>query len=201
MVGPGHLGDMVDMVGDLRQGDRRRGMLAFPLRQRRRRLVGLADVQPAVRRRAQQRLLARCFGGPMAIGVRNINLGKVDHHHAAVGRHQLEHLVRDIARMIVERAGAGMREDHRRAADAQGVAHRGFADMRQIDQHAQPVEFVHHGDAERRQPAMQRNIGRRIRPCNILDMGQRQITRAQLVIGAQHRQIGIDLAAAFDPDQ
>ena len=56
-------------------------------------------------------------------------------------------------------------------------------------------------DAERRQSAVQRIVGRRIGPVERLDVGQRQIAGAELVIGAQHRQVGVDVAAALDADQ
>ena len=136
----------------------------------------------------------------MAMRLGQIGRREIDHHDAAIGRDQLEHLVRDVARMIVERARARMREDHRRLADAQRVAHRASLTWLQIDQHAEPVELVHHRLAERGEPVMLGIVGRRIRPFDRLGVGQRQIARAEIMIGAQHREAVVDLAAALDAD-
>ncbi len=92
-----------------------------------------------------------------------------------------------------------MRKDHRRLGDAQRVLHRRLADMREIDQHADPVQFAHHRLAERGQAVMLGIVGGAVGPVDRLRMGQRQIAGAEQFIGAQHREARVDLAAALDP--
>ena len=48
---------------------------------------------------------------------------EVDHDHAVVGLHEFEHVVRDVAGVIGDAAGRGVREDHRGFRDLERRLH------------------------------------------------------------------------------
>ena len=77
------------------------------------------------------------------------------HHHAAV----LERpriVVGHVARCVAERPRRGMGEDHRRVRTRERVVHRLRRDVRQVDQHAEPVHLAHDVAAEGGEPAVRR---------------------------------------------
>ena len=92
-----------------------------------------------------------------------------------------------------------MREDHRRSGRGERRPHRALADVRQIDQHPDPVQLQHHLLAEIGEAVVPGIVGRRIRPVDRARVGERQIAGAERGIGAQDRQIAVDLPAALDP--
>ena len=73
--------------------------------------------------------------------------------------------------------------------------------MAEIDQHPQPVHLAHHIAAKIGQSAMDRGIGRCIRPGQVLEVGYRHIPRAKRIHLAQHRQRAADRMATFHSDQ
>ena len=178
-----------------------RGCLSVPGRQRRFGALRLADVQADVGRIVE----ARPFGGvvriPVIAGVGHVARRKVDHDHAAIGGHRAQNVVRNIARMIDQRARRGVREDHRRFARRQRGLHRFGRHMAEIHQHPEAIHFVDDFDAERRKTVMHGRIGRRVRPSGIEGVRQSHVARAGVVHLAQRGQRVVDLMAAFDADQ
>ena len=103
--------------------------------------------------------------------------------------------------MIDERAGGGVGKDDRRLAHRERRLHGFGRDMAQIDEHAEPVHFPHHLDAERRQ-AMMRGVSVAESAQSVLRVvRQRHIARAEVVHLPQHGEGVVDLMAAFDADQ
>ena len=200
MVDARDLGDMVDMVGDHRQGDDRFGIGLFPFRQRLLRALGITDIEAAKGRGVIAGHFRAARRAPDPAGLRHILRREIDHDHAAIGRDLLQDRVGHVARCVAQGARAGMGEDDWCLADLQCVQHHAFADMGEVDQHAQAVEFMHHRLAERGEAVMLRIVGGAVGPGDGPAVGQRQIAGAKVMIGAQHGQAAVDLAAAFDPD-
>ena len=103
--------------------------------------------------------------------------------------------------MIIERARTRMRKHDWRFRHAQCIEHRRLAHVTQIDQHAEAVELEHDRLAERGEPIVLGIVRRGIRPLEVPGMRQREVTRAERAIRAQHAEAAIDLAAAFHADQ
>ena len=61
-----------------------------------------------------------------------------------------EHVVGHVARVVAQRTRAGVAEDHRRARWRERGPHRRGRDVREVDEHAEPVHLAHDLDAERR---------------------------------------------------
>ena len=123
------------------------------------------------------------------------------HHHAAVGLDAGEDGVGHVARHVVQRPRGGMREDDGRLRDAQRVVHRLRRDVRQVDQHAQPVHLTHDFLAEAREPAVGGGAGGAVRPVQGHVVRERHVAHAQVVVRAQRAQRVLDGVAALDPER
>ena len=99
--------------------------------------------------------------------------------------------------MVDQGAGARVGEDHRRLRDVEDLAHHVRRDVREVDQHAQPVHLAHHLAAERREPAVRRRVGRRVGPVGVPAVGERHVAHAELVVGAQRAEAVLDRLAAL----
>ena len=102
-----------------------------------------------------------------------------DHADAAVAGQSGQHVVRHVARMITDRPGRGVAEDHRRGGGVQRVVHRGRRHVGQVDQHAEPVHLGDHLAAEVGQPAVHRFVGGRVGPVGVLVVGQGEVADAR----------------------
>ena len=107
------------------------------------------------------------------------------HDDSAISRDSAQDRVGNVARNIDQRSRSGMRENYRRPADVQCVAHRARRDVRQIDQHAQPVHLAHDAVAERRQATVLGGIERGIGPVESHVVGKRHVAHAEVVVRAQ----------------
>ena len=158
-------------------------------------------MQPAKGRRIVAGDLGAAVRAPDPARLRHILSREIHHHHAAIGRHLLQHCVRHVARRVAQRPRIGVGEDHRRLRHAQRVQHRRLADMAEVHQHAQAIEFMHHRLAKGGEAVMLRIVRRAVGPADGAAVRQRQIGCSEPPIGAQHRQAAVDLPAALDPDQ
>jgi hypothetical protein len=122
---------------------------------------------------------------------------EVDHHHATIGGKQAQHVVRDVARMRIEREGVRMREDDRGAGHLKRVLHRRRGDMAEVDQHAEPVHLGDVGGACGADAVVLRLVRCAVRPVGGLVVGQRHVTDAKIVEAAQRGHRAADLAATL----
>src|SRR5690606_7924237 len=123
------------------------------------------------------------------------------HRHTAVGGQPFQHVVGDVARVVADRAGGGVREDHRRGGGVQRVPHGGGGDVGEVDQHAEPVHLPHDLAAERGQAARPGLVGRRVGPVHVVVVGERQIAHAEVVQPPQGAQGVGDRVAALRAHQ
>ncbi len=94
-----------------------------------------------------------------------------------------------------------VREDHRRLGHVQRIMHRGNRDMRQVDQHADPLHLADHVPAEPAQPAGLRLVGSRIGPADVGVVGQGHVPHAERVEHPQHAERPGDRVAALGAEQ
>ena len=87
-----------------------------------------------------------------------------DLDHAARVAQRIELRIVHVARMVAQGTDAGMRGHHRRARHVRRLQHRVARDVRDIDQHAEPVELGDRGAAERAETAVL-GFGRRRDRC------------------------------------
>ena len=66
-----------------------------------------------------------------------------DHDDPAVGSQQPQHIIGDVAAMVVESARIGVRKDDGRFAHSNRVEHCLGGRVAQIDQHAEPIHLAH----------------------------------------------------------
>ncbi len=187
---------MVDMVGDVLDRDRRCGVGGFPFRDPGfDRLAVVAD----------DGLEPRFLGGLQRFILqprgRQEDRHPIGHHHSAIGGEQAQHIVRDVARVIVNPARRGVGEDHRRAAGRNRLTHHLGRDVAEVDQHSEAVHFGDDLETERREAVPLGIVGRAVGPFGGLVMGQSHVARAQAVELTQCGQAAADLAPALDPDQ
>ncbi|GAA1605009.1 hypothetical protein GCM10009828_034970 [Actinoplanes couchii] len=123
------------------------------------------------------------------------------HAHPAVAGQPGQHVVRHVARVAADRPRRRMTEDHRGAGGVQGGTHSGVGDVRQVDEHADPVHLGHHLAAEVAEPADPGHVGGAVRPAGVLVVGQGQVADAQLVQHPQDGQRVADAVPALGPDQ
>jgi small ligand-binding sensory domain FIST len=189
------LADVLDVVGDLGQRGLGSGVGGLP--------IGLEAVQlvEVLRVKAAARGLGLEAGRPVRAVLRHEARHERDHADAAVPGQPGQHLVGHIPRVVADRAGAGMREDHRGRGDVQGVAHRGRRGVRQVDQHADPLHLADHVAAEVGQPAGRRLVGGRVGPADVRVVGERHIPHAQRVQHPQRAERARDRVAALGAEQ
>ena len=126
---------------------------------------------------------------------------EVDHHHAVVLLHQLQDIVRHIARVRRQRECRRMRGDQRRLRDLQGVPHGVSRDVRNVHEHAEAIHLAHDVFAERCQAVVPGNVSRGISPIERIGMRQRHVASAERMQHAQDGERVIDGMAAFDADE
>ena len=97
--------------------------------------------------------------GPLADGVVDELRHEGHHAHAAVAWEQTQDIVGHVAHVGGLRKGAGVAEDHRRGRRRQRVAHRAGGDVREVDEHAEPIALANHLPTEGRQPTEPRRLG------------------------------------------
>ena len=122
------------------------------------------------------------------------------HDDAAVLRHARENRVGHVARMIDERARAGVREDHRRLGDVERGAHRPGRDVRQVDEHAEAVHLAHDFPAEWREAAVLRRVERGVGPVERHVVRERHVARAECVVRAQQGERILNRVAALEAE-
>ena len=128
-------------------------------------------------------------GGELVVigvdGLRNEARHERHHDDAAILGHVGENRVGDVARVVDERARGGVREDHGRRGDVEGGAHRARRYVREIDEHAEPVHLAHDLASKWRKAVVLRGVERRVGPIERDVVGERHVTRAQGVVGAE----------------
>ncbi len=201
MIRAGHDADVLDVIGHVLERSGRRRVLGLPALQRRGDALGLPDVETPEGRTVEACLLGSEFGTPAPPRLGDVVGQEINHHDTAVGCDQPEHRVAHIARMIYQRARRGVREDDRRRRHPQRRAHGLLGDVRQVDQHAEAVHLAHYRLTEGCEPMVRRGIGGGIRPGGVGGVGERHVARAEVVVGAQHRERVIDLVATLHADQ
>ena len=108
-------------------------------------------------------------------------------YHAARTTDQLDDVVGHVARHVAERAGVRVREDHRRARDLDRLAHRVLGHVREVDEHAEPVQLADHLLAERRQPAVRAQPGPRVGPGRVVVVREGEVARRRAPPGPAAR--------------
>ena len=150
------VGNAVEIAADARHGRGRRparharyGRRPADVGRRARGLAASHAFTPGLDRGlagAVDGLEPRFLGGATADPVPHVGRDEagdeIDHHHAAIGGQQAEHVVGDVARMAVHAARRAVRKDHRRPAGGDRVAHRVGRNVAQVDQHAEPVHLA-----------------------------------------------------------
>ena len=190
-------GDMIDMVGDLRHRSHGFGMRLHPCLDR--------GVQFRLRMASEHSRRTRFFG--VAVGrpfpdrLIHIIGREIDHHHAAVLRHSGEHRVAHIARMAVDRLRTRVREDDGRLRYIEGIHHRHFADVTEIDQHADAIHLADDAFAVGGEAVMLRDVRGGIGPVRGLEVSERHIAGAEIVEHAQRGEAVPHLMTALDPDE
>ena len=149
--------------------------------------------------RFKPRLLARAIGVPYPCFLAQEPRHESDHDNPSIITQTLQHAVRYIARMAVQRAGRRMTENDRRADGIKRVMHGLFTDMAKIDQHADAIHLAQHILTEICQAIVARLVRRTVRPAERLGMGNRHIPRAQIIGLTQHGQTRADRMAPFHP--
>ena len=158
--------------------------------------LGIARIE-----RLETRLLGVVESVPAPHRLRGEGGDKGHHHHPAVLGQQAEDVVRHVARMVVQGAGRGVGEDHRRRRDGDRLPHRLGRHVREVDQHAEPVHLAHHLLAEAGETAVLGRVGRRVGPVGVLGMGERHVTRARHVELAQGGERVVDRMPPLHADQ
>lgn len=79
----------------------------------------------------------------------------------------------------------------------QRIAHGVGADVRDIDEHADAVQLLHHSLAEFGEAEVQRTVGSGVGPIHVVPMRERQITAAQFIKHTQGRRRILDHVAAL----
>ncbi len=114
---------------------------------------------------------------------------------------RLEYVVGHVPRYVADRAGRRVAEDHRRAGHPQRVPHGVGGDVREVDQHADPVHLPDDLLAELVQPAEHRLVGRGVRPGHVVVVRERHVPNTQLAHDPQHPERLTDRVPALHPHQ
>ena len=156
---------------------------------------------------------------------------EIHHHQRPAPPHQLQHIVRHVPRVRTDGVRRAVAEDRRRdtrvaphlrvvrvgrvgrrgggGRACQDVAHGVDADVREVDEHAQPVHFVDEGAAGGAEAVPERLLGRVGAADGIWDEGgvgvlvvavpgEGGVADAELVVEAEGREGVADLVEAFD---
>jgi hypothetical protein len=195
VVDAGRLDDVLDVIDHDPHVAHRKGMLFLPLLQGQLKIlfVGILAAQLAGD-------VVDFLRGPRAFRRQEAGV-EVDHHHPAVLRRQLQHVVGHVTRMRRQGVGRRVREDHRGLAHPQGVLHGIRRNVRQIDQHAQPVHLGDHPFAEFGHALVPGFVGGGVGPVQGFGVRQRQVADAELIVGPQHAERIVDGVPALDADQ
>ena len=106
---------------------------------------------------------------------------ELDHDGAAVLCDTPQHGVRHIARVVMHAAGRRMRRDYRRGRDVEHVVHRIDRNMRDIDQHPEPIHLLYDLATKFIEPAVLRFGHMRIGPVVRDVVRQRHVADAEAV--------------------
>jgi hypothetical protein len=123
------------------------------------------------------------------------------HAHAAVVGQAPKHVVRHVAGVVGDGPARRVAEDHRRLRAVEGVTHRGRRDVREVDEHADPVHLGDDLATEVAQPADRWLVGRRVGPRHVVVVGERHVADAEPVQRAQHAERLVDRMAALSAEQ
>ena len=135
---------------------------------------------------------------PVARGLADEIRHEGRHHHAAVAGDAVEHVVGDVARVVAEREGVGMRPDQWGAGDVERVMHHLRRDMGEVDDHAELVHPAQHVLAEAGEAVMARGVGGGIAPVGGVVVAERHQAHAEIVIGVERVELAIDRRAVLD---
>jgi hypothetical protein len=103
--------------------------------------------------------------------------------------------------MIGNSSSRRVRKDHRSRCDPQGILHGFIGDVRQVDQHPQPIHFPYDFFAERSQAAVLGIVGRGVGPSESVRVRQRHVSRTHRMQATQVFDRIFDTVASFDTDQ
>ena len=123
------------------------------------------------------------------------------HHHAAVLWQHLQNPIGHVARHVGHGARRRMREHDGRGRHAQRVFHRVRGDVRQIDEHAEPVHLADHFFPERRESTRGGRVGRGVSPRGVARVRQRHVAGTGAVEHPQRPERVVDGVAALHADQ
>src|SRR5256885_2129313 len=112
------------------------------------------------------------------MGRRTILRKPGDPDDAVLRANSSDHVVGDVARMIMQRPRRGVRGKDWSARSFEDLPEALVRYMRNVDDHAEAVDLLDRLPAQRRQTAVARLIGRRIRPSVRCKMGGRNRTDA-----------------------
>ena len=193
---PGHLPDVLDVVGDARRPSACGGARCSRSRITGSTLLEAARVTAALAhaRRGSSKNQSACpwstNGGT-----------KVTMHTPPLPASAAEHVVGDVARVVADGARRAVAEDHGRGRHVERVAHHVGGDVREVDEHADPVHLADHVAAEVGEPAEHRLVGGGVGPGHVLVVGQRHVAHAERVHHPQRAERGVDRVAALHADQ
>ena len=94
-----------------------------------------------------------------------------------------------------------VRRDQRRLARLQRVPERLVGDVRDVDQHAEPVQLADDVLAEIGQAVVLRRVAGRVAPVGVDAVRQRQVADAEALVVAQDGEAVVDHVPAFHPHQ
>ncbi len=195
VLDPGHLTGVLAVCDDVVNGGHRPAHPAAP------RLEEGGVCRGVVRVDA----LGRCGFARLQVPVTDAlgDEARDERHHAqaAVVPQALEHVVGHVAGVVAQGAGRGVGEHRRRLRDVEGVAHRVCRDVREVDEHAQPVHLPDHLVPERGQAAELGLVGGRVRPRHVVVVGQREVADAEGVEHPQRPERGVDAVPALGAQQ
>ena len=124
-------------------------------------------------------------------------LDEGDHDHAAVFRQPAQHVVRHVARVVRHRPGGGMGEDDRRLGHVECVVHASRRDVRDVDQHAQPVHLAHHFLPERGESSEFGELAAGVRPGEVGAVRESHVPDPERVKGPQGAERVLDRVASL----
>ena len=113
---------------------------------------------------------------------------------------QLDHVVRDVARHVAERAGVRVGEEHRRPRDLDRLPHRVLGHVRQVHEHPEAVQLANDLFAERREAAVRTLAGPRVGPRRVVVVREREVAGAEAREDPERAERGADRLASLDTD-
>ena len=112
-----------------------------------------------------------------------------------------EHVVGDVAGVVGHRAAGRVREDDGPRGGGEGVAHGRGRDVREVDEHPDPVHLPHHLAAERREPAVRGLVGGGVRPRGVAVVRQGQVAHPAAAQLAERVERAVDAVPALGAHQ